>query len=202
MNDDQPWFVLADVCKAIQLSSHKGGYEQHVRKLDADEKRRIPLSTLERGNPTFDTGVEKTGPCAWMISEAGLYTIMMRCDAAMTPGSLPYRFRKWVTSEVLPTIRRTGSYQGQARVSAVMTPPAAITPAPTGIDPARYAALLEQHMALKDELAACKAVASDSSRTVNLINRLVLETTLSNDRIAAIAAASPQLVSYIRSLSA
>lgn len=45
-----------------------------------------------------------------VISESGLYTLILRCRDAVTPGTIPYRFRKWVTSEVLPQIRRTGRY--------------------------------------------------------------------------------------------
>lgn len=45
-----------------------------------------------------------------IISESGLYTLILRCRDAVTPGTIPYRFRKWVTSEVLPQIRKTGRY--------------------------------------------------------------------------------------------
>lgn len=44
-------------------------------------------------------------------NEAGLYTLILRCHDAMTAGTRPYRFRKWITSEVLPAIRRTGRYE-------------------------------------------------------------------------------------------
>ncbi|CFQ88082.1 MULTISPECIES: Bro-N domain-containing protein [Yersinia] len=47
---------------------------------------------------------------ASIISESGLYTLILRCRDAVTPGTIPYRFRKWVTSEVLPAIRQTGKY--------------------------------------------------------------------------------------------
>lgn len=46
-----------------------------------------------------------------IISESGLYTVILRCRDAVTPGTIPYKFRKWVTAEVLPSIRKTGIYQ-------------------------------------------------------------------------------------------
>jgi len=45
-----------------------------------------------------------------VIFESGLYTLILRCRCAVTPGTIPFRFRKWVTSEVLPSIRKAGSY--------------------------------------------------------------------------------------------
>jgi len=45
------------------------------------------------------------------ISESGLFTLILRHRDATTPGTAAHRFRKWVTSEVLPAIRKTGQYQ-------------------------------------------------------------------------------------------
>jgi prophage antirepressor-like protein len=59
-----------------------------------------------------------------IISESGLYTLMLRCRDAVKPGSVPHRVRKWVTSEVLPAIRKTGHYEHSAP----------IPPAPTEVD--------------------------------------------------------------------
>ncbi|MDY1994380.1 BRO family protein [Klebsiella pneumoniae] len=47
------------------------------------------------------------------MSESGLYTLILRCRDAVTPGTIPYRFRKWVTSEVLPQIRRLAATFGK-----------------------------------------------------------------------------------------
>lgn len=44
------------------------------------------------------------------MSEGGLHTITLRSHAAITPGTTAHRFRKWVTSEVLPSIRKTGAF--------------------------------------------------------------------------------------------
>ncbi len=68
-------------------------------KLDDDEKNTVALTDGKRGNPN-----------TLIISESGLYTLILRCRDAVTPGTIPYRFRKWVTGEVLPQIRQTGRY--------------------------------------------------------------------------------------------
>lgn len=92
--DGNPWFFAADVCRAIGVVNHRDA----VRKLDDDEKGVGSTDTL---------GGEQESV---IISESGLYTLILRCRDAVTPGTIPYRFRKWVTSEVLPQIRRTGRY--------------------------------------------------------------------------------------------
>ena len=88
----EPWFVLSDVCKVLELSSpHKV-----AERLDGDEKGRNQIPTLG--------GVQEMA----VVNESGLYTVILRSDK---PQAKP--FRKWVTSEVLPSIRKTGSYSVQ-----------------------------------------------------------------------------------------
>lgn len=90
--DGEPWFVLADVCKVLELSSpHKV-----AERLDGDEKGRNQIPTLG--------GVQEMA----VVNESGLYTVILRSDK---PQAKP--FRKWVTSVVLPSIRKTGSYSVQ-----------------------------------------------------------------------------------------
>ncbi|WP_368759534.1 Bro-N domain-containing protein [Klebsiella michiganensis] len=89
--DGEPWFVASDVIKALQLTNPT----MSLKALDEDERSKFNLG--RQGNTNI-------------ISESGLYTLILRCRDAVTPGTIPYRFRKWVTSEVLPQIRKTGRY--------------------------------------------------------------------------------------------
>lgn len=93
--DGEPWFIALDVCNALGISNNRDA----LLKLDDDEKNTVALTDGKRGNPN-----------TLIISESGLYTLILRCRDAVTPGTIPYRFRKWVTGEVLPQIRRTGRY--------------------------------------------------------------------------------------------
>lgn len=93
-----PWFVATDVCNAIGIKHSASA----MRALDSDEKGVHSMHT-PGGQQDFT-----------IISESGLYTLILRCRDAVTPGTIPYRFRKWVTSEVLPAIRQTGQYQHRA----------------------------------------------------------------------------------------
>ena len=93
--DGEPWFVLSDVCKVLELSSpHKV-----ADRLENDERNQIPVTdSLGRYQNTA------------IINESGLYTVILRSDK---PQAKP--FRKWVTSEVLPSIRKHGSYSVQSQ---------------------------------------------------------------------------------------
>jgi len=93
--DGAPWFIALDVCRALGIANNRDA----LLKLDDDEKNTVALTDGKRGNPN-----------TLIISESGLYTLILRCRDAVTPGTIPYRFRKWVTGEVLPQIRRTGRY--------------------------------------------------------------------------------------------
>jgi prophage antirepressor-like protein len=56
-----------------------------------------------------------------IVSESGLYTLILRSRTATTPGTVQHRFRRWVTSEVLPAIRKTGTYVGaESRVASAI----------------------------------------------------------------------------------
>ncbi|MVA33663.1 Bro-N domain-containing protein [Agrobacterium vitis] len=103
--DGEPWFVAKDVCDCLQLSNHR----MAMQALDSDEKDVSSTYTLGGQQEMI------------IISEGGLYTIILRSRQATTPGSLPHRFRRWVTGEVLPQIRKTGSYR-QANDTTTMTP--------------------------------------------------------------------------------
>lgn len=92
--DGEPWFVLADVCRVLDLSNPTMVSE----KLDDDEK--MTLSFTE-GHSGQRGGAQK----AIVINESGLYTVIIRSNS---PKAKP--FRRWVTHEVLPSIRKTGSY--------------------------------------------------------------------------------------------
>lgn len=86
---DAPWFNLPDVCKSLGISNPR-----NVRvRLDGEDVRQIDTPT--KGGKQSMT----------YVSEAGLYDTIIRSDSDKAKP-----FRKWVTSEVLPTIRKTGGY--------------------------------------------------------------------------------------------
>lgn len=98
--DGSPWFVAQDVCTALRIQN----VTQALDKLDDDERSMLNIGHEHRS--IFDKRVKEIN----IVSESGLYTLILRCRDAVTPGTIPYRFRKWVTGEVLPQIRQIGRY--------------------------------------------------------------------------------------------
>lgn len=91
--DGEPWWVLKDVCAVLEIKNHK----EIPDRLESDEVGRFELPHPQNPEKSLEM------VC---INESGLYSVILRSDK---PQSKP--FRKWVTSEVLPSIRKTGSYK-------------------------------------------------------------------------------------------
>ena len=93
VRDNDPLFCLADVCKALELTNSRSVADR----LEDDERCKLDLP---RQGET------------WFITESGLYAVILRSDKPNAK-----KFRKWVTSEVLPSIRKTGSYNAPMTTS-------------------------------------------------------------------------------------
>lgn len=90
--DDEPWFVAVDVCRVLGIKQAT----RAVENLDDDEKGVSNTHTLG-GNQDLS-----------IVSESGLYALIFRSRKPVAK-----KFRKWVTSEVLPSIRKTGSFTSE-----------------------------------------------------------------------------------------
>ncbi|MDP0171645.1 BRO family protein, partial [Glaesserella parasuis] len=98
--NNEPWFVAKDVCDTLGIKNPT----QALENLDEDERAMFNIGLDQRVN--FDNRVSEIN----IVSESGMYTLILRCRDAVKKGSVPHRFRKWVTAEVLPQIRKTGQY--------------------------------------------------------------------------------------------
>lgn len=92
MIDSEPWFVAADVCGALSHSDTS----MAVRRLDDDEKGTSTVCTPSGEQQML------------VINESGLYSLIL---TSRKPEAK--KFKKWVTSEVLPAIRKTGRYEAK-----------------------------------------------------------------------------------------
>ena len=90
--DGNPWFVAADIEKMFGLTNLR----KRITSLDDDEKTTI---------------ASPSGGSLTLVNESGMWTLVLRSDAAIQKGTVAYKARKWVTSEVLPAIRRNGRYE-------------------------------------------------------------------------------------------
>lgn len=93
----EPWFVAADVCAALEIENPT----KAVKALDADENTLTSIQGIHpgRGNPLVN-----------VVAESGFYKLIARSRKATTAGTFSHRFSNWVFREVIPSIRKTGSY--------------------------------------------------------------------------------------------
>lgn len=86
MKDGEPMFCLIDICRALEISNPS----KVAQRLDDDERTKFELGRAGETN---------------FITESGLYAVILRSDKPNAK-----KFRKWITSEVLPSIRKNGFY--------------------------------------------------------------------------------------------
>ena len=103
MRDSEPWFVAADVCDALSIDNNRNA----TARLDDDER---DVHTMDTPSGTQQMTI---------INESGLYSLIL---GSRKPEAK--KFKKWVTAEVLPSIRKTGQYS---------------SPSPKGASRPRYA---------------------------------------------------------------
>lgn len=102
IKDNEPWFVLKDVCEVLGISK----YRDTADRLDSDERGPVRVDTLGGAQDVI------------AVNESGLYNVIMRSDK---PQAKP--FRKWVTAEVLPSIRKHGAYMTADTIQRAISDP-------------------------------------------------------------------------------
>lgn len=100
--DDEPWFVAMDVCKALEI----GNSRQALVRLDDDEKGVISTDTLG--------GVQALN----VVNEPGLYTLVL---GSRKPEAKA--FKRWITHEVIPSIRKHGAYATSVTIDSIIANP-------------------------------------------------------------------------------
>ena len=90
---DAPWFVAADVCAALGLSQ----VSRAVKRLDADNVRLLKVTPPQQVARSVTMNA---------VNEAGLYQLILSSNKPAAKS-----FRRWITNEVIPQLRQTGSYQ-------------------------------------------------------------------------------------------
>lgn len=98
----QPWFVAIDVCNVLEIANSRDA----VARLDEDEKMTVGLTDSHSGTRG---GAQKMT----IVSESGLYSLIL---GSRKPEAK--QFKRWITHEVIPSIRKTGGYiAGQETLS-------------------------------------------------------------------------------------
>ncbi|MCZ0847820.1 phage antirepressor, partial [Brevibacillus laterosporus] len=101
--DGEPWFIGKDVCQVLGLTDPR----KTIGLLDEDERNIIPVTdSLGRNQDTF------------IISESGLYSLILR---SRKPEAKV--FKRWITHEVIPSIRKHGAFMTEGTLEKALTSP-------------------------------------------------------------------------------
>lgn len=100
--DGEPWFVLADLCKVLDLAK-----PSRVAMRIADDMKGAHQMSTPGGDQEMT-----------IVSEAGMYEVIIRSDKPEAAA-----FRRWVTSEVLPSIRKHGGYLTDQKIEEIISDP-------------------------------------------------------------------------------
>lgn len=101
----QTWWVLKDVCDALELTNPS----RVAQRLDSDE--------VSKFDPNSGLGSRSNEPVN-IVNESGLYKIVLRSDKPKA-----HEFQRWVTHDVLPSIRRHGAYMSEDVVERTLSDP-------------------------------------------------------------------------------
>lgn len=89
--DGEPWFVAADICSALELDH----VHRALDRVDQLDRTQIPVENSRGSRVNM-----------WAVNESGMYELIIRSDKPQAR-----EFRRWITSDVLPAIRKTGRYE-------------------------------------------------------------------------------------------
>ena len=106
--DGEPWFAASDVCKALEIKNAP----QALSRLEEDERFTTIIS-----NDSAASGKSKLS----FVNEAGLYSLIL---SSRKPEAKA--FKRWVTHEVIPAIRKTGGYLSEPLLQRIQNDPAVI----------------------------------------------------------------------------
>lgn len=152
-----PWFVASDACKCLELKDDAGTI---CRELDEQDKVTLSREEFMGGvsNRGIICSVDSRVQSLVFVSESGLYDLIMQSRKPEAKA-----FKRWVTHEVLPSIRKTGSYSVQAQPAML----------PNFCNPAEaaraWADLYEKNQAIELRALSAEAERDEAIRTKAMI---------------------------------
>ena len=155
MKNGEPWFVAVDVCHALELSN----VTETLKRLDTDEK--MTLNSTEGHSGTCG-GAQMFN----VVNESGLFTLVL--------GSRKYTakvFKRWITHEVLPSLRKHGAYITRQKFQELLSNPRAIAAMfNTLADEQEKRKAIEQQMKEDKPKIALAQRVLDSDEKTSLVN--------------------------------
>lgn len=95
--DGEPWFVGKDVCRVLEINNHRDA----LKRLDGDERDGVDITDPIGRNQNVT-----------IINESGLYSLILTSRKPQA-----HAFKRWITHEVIPAIRKTGRYSARPGIT-------------------------------------------------------------------------------------
>lgn len=156
IKNNEPWFVAKDVCDVLNHSNHKVA----VSRLDEDEVSKVYLTdSLGRNQQTT------------VVNEAGIYSLILTSNKPEAK-----QFKRWITHEVIPSIRKHGAYMTPEKIEEVLMNPDTIIQLATTLKMEQQKRIeaekkIEQQKPLVNFAETC--MASDKSLLVREVAKLI-----------------------------
>ena len=148
VKDGEPWFVAVDVCKALEIANPT----QAVNRLDSDERAMFNIGRQGETN---------------IISESGLYSLVLGSRKPQANA-----FKRWVTHDVIPSIRKHGAYMTPSTIEKVLSDPDTIIRLATDLKKEREQRKQLERKVEQDKPKVLFADAVETAKTSILVGEL------------------------------
>lgn len=157
MQGGEPWWVAKDVCDVLEV----GNTSDAIRRLDDDERTLVSIEGASNGLPVN------------AINEAGLYTLVLTSRKPQAKV-----FKRWITHEVIPSIRKTGAYSVQQKPLSAIEQIQLLLQA-TSEQHQEVAAVKQEVVEVRQDVEKLKQTttltSSQQRRVQNAVNKKVVE---------------------------
>lgn len=158
----EPWFVASDICKSLDIKNTTDA----LKRLDVDEKAR------------FNLGL--SGGATNVVNESGLYTLIMASRKEEAK-----KFKRWVTHDVLPAIRKHGAYMSEEVIEKTLSDPDYLIRLATNLKEERAKRMLAEAEVTRNRpkvLFADTVAASQNSCLVGELAKLISQEAIRSGR--------------------
>lgn len=143
--NEEPWFVGKDVAEILGYENQNRDIIRHI-----DEEDRFMFD----GKTQYQNGIELGQRGGWLINESGLYSLIL---SSKLPSAK--KFKRWITSEVIPAIRKHGGYLTDSKIKDILDDPDTIIELATKLKEER---LKNQQLAAENSQMKPKALFADA----------------------------------------
>lgn len=147
----EPWFVAKDVCDTLAIANGRDA----ISRLDEDEKDTVGLTDGTPGNPNMT-----------IVSESGLYSLVLGSRKAEAKA-----FKRWVTHDVIPSIRKHGAYLTPEKIEEVLLNPDTLIRLATELKAER-----EARLALETEVKEAAVTIETQSTEIQVLTKEAVST--------------------------